>query len=315
MAEVLTPSLYGGITEKTSDLVAGATFELSSFTKRLPAQDGFWAHDLHMGEGAFMALGAQIADAPMQIHGSATLLAPGVAATARHVFDDLLKVEGFTGVLGLAPRPDGGITYWNATSYHPISNFDVVLMAVQPMTALAHLGRIWRPTIHARVPQVGERISVVGYRDLGNIHPDGALGLGLFESVGRVTLVHETGRDRVMLPNPCCEVDMAIVGGMSGGAAFDETGSLVGVASTSVSGSGDRPGFISLIWPALVWPIDPIWPQKMHPRRTTLKAMSTSEFALADIVDADLVSRTETDGDQQHFELRSRPPTVTDQGW
>lgn len=300
------PRSYTGVTQEAPETTAGATFELLTFTRPPPAEDGFWSHDLHLGEGAFMALGAQIAGGMVQIHGSATLVAPGVAATARHVFDDIVMAEGFTGALGLAPRPDGGITYWNVTSYNPIAKFDVVLMAVRPMTGWEHLRRIWRPAIHARVPELGERVSVIGYRDLGQSHSDGALSLGLFESVGRVTTVHNTGRDRVMLPNPCCEVDVAILGGMSGGPAFDEAGNLIGVASTSVSGDGDRPGFISLIWPALVWPVDPVWPQNMHADRTTLKAMSASELRLADIIDADLVIRTETDGDQQQFELRPR---------
>ena len=57
------------------------------------------------------------------------------------------------------------------------------------------------------------------------------------------------------------------VGGMSGGAAFDAEGYLIGVIS---SGLDESPSFVSLSWPASYVPIAPKWPPAVMQSETSL---------------------------------------------
>lgn len=307
-APPVAESLYQGVTEATPQISDGFAFRLTGFTSPPGPEYGIWFHPkLHAGDGAFMALGAQTSE-PLRVHGSAVIIAPGVAITAKHVVDEICGVPGLTGVIGMVPRADGGITFWHATSYHPISNFDVVVMAIQPMTALEKLTDVYRPTLHARVPRVGERLKVMGFREGTPQTREEPCALSLFEAVGPVTFVHNRGRDLTMLPNPCVEVELDLLGGMSGGPAFDEAGRLIGIASTSYNSEDGRPAFISLIWPAIVWPFDPVWPPKLYPARTTLQALAAQEGQPADIVDAELVSLEGEPGGLVTFALATRLP-------
>jgi hypothetical protein len=61
------------------------------------------------------------------------------------------------------------------------------------------------------------------------------------------------------------------VGGMSGGAAFDAAGHLIGVIS---SGLDESPSFVSLSWPASYVPIAPKWPPGAMPSETSLGALA-----------------------------------------
>ncbi|MBS0332045.1 MAG: hypothetical protein JSS35_04710, partial [Proteobacteria bacterium] len=77
-------------------------------------------------------------------------------------------------------------------------------------------------------------------------------------------------------------------------------------ASASYDSDDGRPAFISLIWPAIVWPFDPLWPPKLYPARTTLKELATREVQTADIVDVDLVHLEGEPGGEVTFRLDQR---------
>src|SRR5450432_1387180 len=87
---------------------------------------------------------------------------------------------------------------------------------------------------------------------------------------GKVTARYEHGRDRVLLPAPCFEVDCPAIGGMSGGAAFDEGGFAIGAVTSSIEGG---PTYLSLIWPAMIETIHPMWPSGLYIKPTSLLEM------------------------------------------
>ena len=124
----------------------------------------------------------------------------------------------------------------------------------------------------ARMPGVGEIISLVGFRAAEVSFEGRALmGLALVGSVGQVTDQYPQRRDSHGLPNPAIAVAARTVGGMSGGAAFDAAGHLIGVIS---SGFDEPPSFVSLAWPAAYVPISPKWPPAAMPAETTLGALA-----------------------------------------
>jgi hypothetical protein len=60
-------------------------------------------------------------------------------------------------------------------------------------------------------------------------------------------------------------------GGMSGGAAFDAQGRLIGIIA---SGIDEMSSFISLSWPVVSTPIEIAWPPGLIPGPTTLRALA-----------------------------------------
>ncbi len=121
------------------------------------------------------------------------------------------------------------------------------------------------------MPGVGETISLVGFKAAEVSFEHSALmGLALVGSVGQVTDQYPQGRDRHGLPNPAIAVAARTVGGMSGGAAFDAAGHLIGVISSGLVSVS----FVSLSWPAIHVPIAPKWPPAAMPSETSLAALA-----------------------------------------
>jgi hypothetical protein len=124
----------------------------------------------------------------------------------------------------------------------------------------------------ARMPREGERVSLIGFKAAEVTFEMAApLGLSLLGSVGAVTDVYPIKRDAYGLPNPSVGVAARTMNGMSGGAAFDEAGSLIGVISKGLEAAHS---FVSLSWPAIYVPITPKWPPKLSERPTSLGALA-----------------------------------------
>ena len=71
-------------------------------------------------------------------------------------------------------------------------------------------------------------------------------------SVGPVIDVYPALRDQ-SLPNPSAGVSAKTIGGMSGGAAFDAQGRLIGIIT---SGIDESSSFILLSWPSVFTPVE-----------------------------------------------------------
>lgn len=215
------------------------------------------------------------APAYTKVLGSAVLVAPGIALCAWHVLADRLdKPEWLT---LMSPVEDGTLQIWSVRSYTHPRGTDLVLLNVHLATAIQSPVLIRQALVTARVPAVGEMLTIIGSiaaqpEFATNGTPDGeAIRAGIFISRGPVTRRYIPRRDQAVLPWPCLEVSVATHGGMSGGPVFDERGALVGVLCSSFdTEDGSGPSYVSLLFPALVVKISGGWPSELFPNPQSL---------------------------------------------
>ena len=221
------------------------------------------------------------------------MVAPGVALTARHVVE-AMRNEGFMkeggGYLqGWGLQKDMKVA-WTADGLTSDSG-DLAILTLTP--AIEPSFPVYLATLVAREPCVGERITLVGFAasetEFGNNRD---AGLGLFVSVGQVIDVYREGRDQ-SVPNPSIGVSAKTENGMSGGAAFDSQGRLIGIIT---SGVGDDCSFVSLSWPSVAAPLEIIWPRGLIEGPTSLLGMA--QMGLCRIEDMGSL-RSGIDGDGQ----------------
>lgn len=193
------------------------------------------------------------------IEGSAILVAPGVALSARHVIKPHLDaiLAGDTGIMLMSVSPHG--LDLHRIEQVVIDETDVCILRTSLASDLPPSGDIMCATMTTRLPKVGERIFLAGYR-AQEIEPvAGGFAAETRIAVGEVTAIYMHGRDSVILPHPCIEVKTLTLGGMSGGPAFDEGGKVVGILTSSIE-DPDGPSYVSMLWPALTNKIETVWP-------------------------------------------------------
>jgi hypothetical protein len=194
-----------------------------------------------------------------EIEGSAILVAPGIALSARHVIEPHMDkiVSGTTGTLLMSVCPHGldfhriEQVVWDAT--------DVCILRTVLASDLPPSADLMCATMTTRIPKVGERLFLAGYRAQKIEPAENAVGAETRIAVGDVTAVYLDGRDSVMLPHPCIEVKALTLGGMSGGPAFDEGGKVVGILTSSID-DPEGPSYVSMLWPVLTNQIETVWP-------------------------------------------------------
>jgi hypothetical protein len=234
----------------------GMNFRLRHRYIQIEAQSGFRSIDLAQLDGVLLALDWVVRDTH-HIWGSAVMVAPGVALTAGHTVD-AMRQEGFLraggGYLLALGFSDHGMVVWNPNSFISIGDGDLAILTLllrstaQPAVSIA--------TLAARQPLVGEIVSLIGFAasetKFENLTRDRGAVIDLLGSVGPVANLYPQGRDRQTLPNPAAGVSAKTVGGMSGGAAFDARGCLIGIIT---SGIDETSSFISMSWPCVFTPM------------------------------------------------------------
>lgn len=241
---------------------AGTSFRLAHRLIRIDDQGGFRSLDLAQLDGTLLALD-WVVGAAHHIWGSAVMVAPGLALTARHVVDEM-RDKGFLreagGYLLALGFHNDGMVIWNSDSFTSIGDGDLSILTLVRATAQrANTAKkaisVNVATLAARQPLMEESISLVGFAaqetKFENLTHDRGAAVALLGSVGPVIDVYRVGRDR-SLPNPSAGVSAKTVGGMSGGAAFDAHGRLIGIIA---SGIGEETSFISLSWPSVFTPV------------------------------------------------------------
>jgi S1-C subfamily serine protease len=222
------------------------------------------------------------------------MVAPGVALTARHVVDDM-REKGFLGVVGgyllaLGFHKDG-MTIWNPDSFGAIGDGDLSILTL--VRATPHPATtIGLATLVARQPLVGESISLVGFAAT-EVEFENDAAIDLLGSVGRAIDVYPKSRDRCLLPNPSAAVSAKTIGGMSGGAAFDAQGRLIGIIA---SGIGEDPSLISLAWPCIFTPVEVAWPPGLINGPTNLHSMAQLGLCRIECIEA-LSSHVDENGE------------------
>jgi Trypsin-like peptidase domain len=110
-------------------------------------------------------------------------------------------------------------------------------------------------------PPPGQKVVAFGYRESKINVTEGNDGTHHIElndrpttSIGTVRQVYPSGRDTVMLPFPCFEIEARFDPGMSGGMVIDEAGRLCGLicASTQHKDPNAPPiSYVASLWPML----------------------------------------------------------------
>lgn len=206
------------------------------------------------------------AERRVRVGGSAILIAPYLALTARHVLRDLFRItdQPIRERPGYFRSDHGAVLFqvnrlgrtrrsalWIVDRTWDPTWTDICLMQVAPDAAGFPQGKVELPTgffpWSLLPPRVGERVSMLGYPTAHVEFTDDGLSVD-FNWVlqeGIVSQVHILQRDRGMLSFPCFEVDRPVDAGFSGGPVF-WNGALCGLVS---SGSLTDSTFIASLWP------------------------------------------------------------------
>ena len=251
----------------------------------IPVEGGFASLPLGTPRGMVLALDWAVANTH-KIWGSAVMVAPGVALTGRHTVDAMrergfLKPDGGQ-LLALGFEQDNSLTIWATTSITTVDDGDLSILTLVRATAdSASNTSVQLPVLAARQPSLKEKIVMIGYavthETIEDFTHDG-VGVDLRASVGKVSDVYPERRDRFSLPNPSIGIAARVDGGMSGGAAFDDKGRLIGI----ISRGDDTSSFVSLLWPIVFTPIDLAWPPVSVEGHITLASLTSIGWAKID---------------------------------
>jgi Trypsin-like peptidase domain len=255
---------------------ASWAFEPFAFAPPLPSQEwpeGEYTIDNWEHFGGVL-LSMMITDGrTAYVHGSAVMVAPGVAIAARHIVEEFLpKLTLATGgpSLSCVSITADQAVIWTCNTMTLVGNdSDLMILMLAHASEMPKDNLFRLAMVTTRLPTVGERVLMVGFtasEDEIPASPSNVTVTGHIRvSTGIIKERYPTGRDLVMLPGPAVQVATSASGGMSGGPVFDQNGLLFGIVSTSY-GQEDHvgPTFVSLIWPALTIPITPIWPPGVH---------------------------------------------------
>lgn len=202
--------------------------------------------------------------------GTAVVVAPWLAMTAKHVVEDYLGKFGATqatngldpkfqlltcltleGDRGVIPLFIGRIWYCNS--------IDIAFFELLPASEFP-LNHIWKVAILDLLPpSVGDRVVAFGYSD--SSVRDGTNSVDLLTwsnkpstSVGEVLEVHHQSRDSARLHFPCFRTNARFDGGMSGGPVFNDAGLVCGIVCSSIPATLEEDGHISYassLWMAM----------------------------------------------------------------
>jgi len=232
-------------------------------------------------EGALLTCGLQRSqEEGLRIEGSAVMIAPGLAITATHVFeeywDDLASGQERMALQGI--RSDGSMDVWRVEHITISRVDDMALLSVALMSAIHPDWYISTFPLTTRTPTEGELITIVGFREakeervieLCEVSSQTSVG-DVYVAQGTVGTVYPDGRDAVALPYPAFEVLCGSLGSMSGGAVLEASGKLVGIISRGwMTDAMDGPTYATVINELLTRPIRLDWPPGVYDARPML---------------------------------------------
>lgn len=225
-------------------------------------------------KGSILGVGLK-SEKDHEVLGTAVMIAPGLALSATHNFSEALEQMKRGEVIPYCYGVrDSGLEIWRATNISYDQNDDISFLSVVPESKLPEDATYHQLSLTTRMPEVGEKLHIVGFRSSSkssNVTEKGyETHAGLYTSNGVVSAVYPDGRDRILLPFPAIELNCGSLGGMSGGAAIDSNGHVVGIISRGYQTlEGDGPTYVS-------WPIKSLkrqltlsWPPGFYGEQTT----------------------------------------------
>lgn len=202
--------------------------------------------------------------------GSAVMVGPGIAVSAKHVVEGWLEAitsGGASAVCQAATKAT--LLLWDVERVTLLDDADIAILSIRLRTALPKGNEIFIAHLTTRMPRSGDPVLLCGFTagepsiPIGpRMHLEGLMRI----SQGKVLDVWPSGRDRVMLPSASFAVDCPAFGGMSGGPVFDQNGHLVGIVSSS--SEGEEISYVTHILPAINASFESVWPLPTAP--TTL---------------------------------------------
>ena len=202
------------------------------------------------------------------VGGTAVLIAPHFAFTAKHVLEYLLSEFGYdirkkvNVALDIYLHQISTGCIWYVSQTFAWIGTDIVLLRLHPRTDNAKTYNIDRIPMTVDPPDLGSEITGLGYpatkmelRRNDNEVTDIKLEITPTVSTGRVTDIHRSMRDSSMLDFPCFSVGAQFSSGMSGGAVFNNKKELCGlVCSGSDVGDGQDEPYANAvsIWPSMI---------------------------------------------------------------
>lgn len=211
--------------------------------------------------------------------GTGFLVAPGLAITATHIFNDHLDriTAGIVAPFAMSINEDAPM-FWKILQFSHTPDDDITIASVAAASALPAAGKYYQFPITTRQPGPDESIHLIGFR--GGVVVDAVephLGMDLLISAGNVGEVYPNGRDSSLLPYPAFEVKSGSMGGMSGGIAIDSTGHVLGVISRGLSHDDNMgPTYVSWIVKCLLRKVPSAWPKGLINGDITLLEISPS---------------------------------------
>jgi Trypsin-like peptidase domain len=201
--------------------------------------------------------------------GTAVVIGPHLAITAKHVIEDYWKkYEGIQIEAEVGERIDEAGSFhifafqvleegktgalWEVTRIWLSPFTDVAFIRLTPYSEAARKYK-WRvANINLLPPEVGTRISGFGYHSSAISVKESERGIEIewkdspTTTIGEVIEVFQERRDPIMLPFPCFRTNARFDGGMSGGPIFNEQGNLCGIICS----------YVASLWPSMATEID-----------------------------------------------------------
>ncbi len=209
--------------------------------------------------------------------GSAVVIAPRLAITARHVIDDHWRefgqehklkwgdLHGDFGLLAQQVLPGKRGSLWCVRRIWLSPHSDLAAIQLSPYSQAAANYRWRTPILQFLPPAVGSVVYAFGYRggevatsaDVEGVSTRVQWATSPSTASGSVLEVHDERRDSRMYCFPCFRTDAPFAHGMSGGPIFSE-GRLVGIVCGSLPAvhDADAVSYGATLWPLLALKIE-----------------------------------------------------------
>jgi hypothetical protein len=243
----------------------------------------------------------------LYVVGTATVVAGHLAMTANHVLDYVVrqfgaqrKSETYSEISGYALRlyqvlPGPVYRIWNVYSAWTCPTDIAILHIGLERTSLPEEPIQWKaPRLRVLPPPIGQKVIAFGYRESRVsviADTDGTHHIEVNDkptiSIGEIKQIYTSGRDSVLLPFPCYEVEARFDAGMSGGMVIDENGALCGLVCASLSSSDPdaRPvSYVASLWPMLAMVISASRGDR-YPRNIEYPMIELARDGLMTVVD------------------------------
>ena len=227
------------------------------------------------------------------VFGSGVLVAPAIALCASHVIAPHMNglLAGQIPVLcfGVASH---GAQGWRVRHIRLVDRCNICFLCLEYCAELPPDKTFYHASITTSLPAIGENVALTGFRAPGsslNAAERTEVRANVIVSSGAVTQRFPLGRNRLLAPWPCLEIDCPAWGGMSGGPVFDSRGYLIGLVARSMETADEpSPTVVSLPWPILGHKVQAGWPPS--PELTNRSLLEITDTQACRIERADAVS-------------------------